>query len=66
VSHHPGSESSLLRSSSSGAATGWLLITIRDKARPNSEVTVAPLAEPTQQAVSEGRMHRALLLRCCA
>lgn len=51
VSHHPGSEDSLLKSSSSGAATGWFLITYRDKERPNSEVRVAPLTEPTKQTV---------------
>lgn len=51
VSHHPGSEDSLLKSSSSGAATGWFLITYRDTERPNSEVRVAPLTEPTKQTV---------------
>jgi hypothetical protein len=51
VSHHPGSDNSLLLSSSSGAATGWFLITYRDKERPNSEVRVAPLSDPSQQTV---------------
>jgi hypothetical protein len=51
VSHHPGSDNSLLLSSSSGAATGWFLITYRDKERPNSEVRVAPLTDPTRQTV---------------
>lgn len=54
VSHHPGSDNSLLLSSSSGAATGWFLITLRDKERPNSEVRIAPLSDPTQQTVREG------------
>lgn len=52
MSHHPGGDQSLLRSSSSGAASGWFLLTIRDKERFNSEVLVAPLEEPTQQTVS--------------
>jgi oligopeptidase B len=51
VSHHPGTKSSSSSGSSGSKAGGWLVITLRDKERPNSEVLVAPLANPQQQEV---------------
>ncbi|KAF8063007.1 dapb1 [Scenedesmus sp. PABB004] len=40
VSHHPG-----------GGAGGWFLITYRDPTKPNSELRVAPVSDPSQQTV---------------
>jgi hypothetical protein len=58
VSHHPGTNTSSSgsgkgskKAAAGGKAGGWLVITLRDKGRPNSEVLVAPLANPQQQEV---------------
>lgn len=47
VSHHPGSK----KTGGKGGPGGWLLITHRDPALPNSELRVAPLADPASHTV---------------
>ena len=42
VDHHPGPD---------GAGADWFLISFRDAARPNSELMVAPVADPTATTV---------------
>lgn len=49
VSHHPGSSSS--SSKGKGGVTGWFLVVYRDPSKPNSELRVAPVGNPTEYKV---------------
>lgn len=42
VEHHPGSGKD---------CPGWLLLTVREPSKPNSELRAAPVSDPTQQTV---------------
>eukprot|EP00878_Enallax_costatus_P023740 GHUV01025278.1.p1 GENE.GHUV01025278.1~~GHUV01025278.1.p1 ORF type:complete len:552 (+),score=140.91 GHUV01025278.1:456-2111(+) len=49
VSHHPGSNSS--SGGGSSGSGGWFLMVYRDPSKPNSELRVAPVDDPSQQKV---------------
>jgi oligopeptidase B len=59
VNHHPGNALDAAARAAKAAELqqqqqqqGWFVLKVRDPARPNSELRVAPMADPLQQLVS--------------